>query len=143
MQKFKKIWQAVIICMVCLIPTICHAESVSLNWDVPTTNTDYTPLTDLAGFKIYQGTATGVYGAPVDVGNVLCYIVTGLTVGITYYFAATAYDIAANESDYSNEVSKLIASGDSGVCGGVNYRSQCSRLKFARTLFSRSQVVRF
>ena len=94
------------------------AESVSLRWDAPTTNTDDTPLTDLAGFNIYQGTATGVYGSPVNVGYTLCHIVTGLTAGITYYFAATAYDISANESNYSNEVSKLIASDDVGNCAG-------------------------
>jgi|SRR3972149_2310961 len=96
------------------------AESVSLRWDAPTTNTDNTPLTDLAGFYIYQGTATGVYESPVDVGHTLCYIVNGLTAGITYYFAATAYDESANESNYSNEVSKLIASGDVGNCSDGN-----------------------
>ena len=96
------------------------AESVSLRWDAPTTNTDDTPLTDLAGFNIYQGTATGVYGSPVNVGYTLCHIVTGLTAGITYYFAATAYDTSGNESAYSNEVSKLIASGDVGNCSDGN-----------------------
>lgn len=93
-----------------------HAESVSLTWDAPTTNTDATPLTDLAGYNIYYGTSTGVYGSPVDVGHTRCAVISGLTVGTTYYFAATAYDISANESAYSNEVSKLIASGDAGSC---------------------------
>ena len=96
------------------------AESVSLRWDAPTTNTDGTLLTDLLGFNIYQGTETGVYGSSVDVGYTLCYLVTGLTVGITYYFVATAYDTFANESNYSNEVSKLIASGDVGNCSDGN-----------------------
>ena len=95
---------------------VSFAESVSLRWDAPTTNTDDTPLTDLAGFNIYQGTETGVYGSPVNVGYTLCHIVTGLTAGITYYFAATAFDVSGNESAYSNEVSKLIASGDVGNC---------------------------
>ena len=92
------------------------AESVSLRWDAPITNTDGTPLTDLAGFNIYQGTTTGVYGTPVDVGNTLCTIISGLSAGTTYYFAVTAYDISANESGYSNEVNKLIATGDAGSC---------------------------
>lgn len=86
------------------------AESVILRWDAPTTNTD------LAGFKVYQGTATGVYDLNFDVGNTLCYVVGNLIAGNTYYFAATAYDTAANESDYSNEVSKLISVGDTGHC---------------------------
>src|SRR3972149_5691051 len=97
---------------------IVFAERVSLRWDAPTTNTGGTPLTDLAGFYIYQGTATGVYDTFVNVGYTLCYLVQGLTAGITYYFAATAYDVSANESMYSNEVSKLIVSGDVGNCSG-------------------------
>ena len=117
MQVIKKIWQAVVVCMgMLMLGDSVFAESVSLRWDAPTTNTDDTPLTDLAGYNIYQGTATGVYDSPVDVGYTLCHVVTGLTAGITYYFAATAYDESANESGFSNEVSKLIASGDVGNC---------------------------
>ena len=110
----------IILIVFLLWPRTVFAESVSLRWDAPTTNTDDTPLTDLAGFNIYQGTETGVYGSPVNVGYTLCYLVTGLTAGITYYFAATAYDVSANESAYSNEVSKLIASGDVGNCSDGN-----------------------
>ena len=93
--------------------------SVSLRWDAPTTNVDDTPLTDLAGFKIYWGTATGVYTDFVDAGMTLCYVLSGLTSGLTYYFVATAYNISANESSYSNEVNKAISSGDIGSCGGL------------------------
>jgi len=117
------------------------AESVSLRWDAPTTNTDDTPLTDLAGFNIYQGTETGVYGSPVDVGNILCYIVNGLTAGITYYFAATAYDVTANASNYSNEVSKLITSGGVGNCNRQhNFRNITTRILNSRNLVIHSQV---
>jgi hypothetical protein len=35
------------------------------------------------------------------------YQVTGLSTGATYYFAVTAYDLEG-ESDYSNEVFKVI-----------------------------------
>ena len=110
----------IILIVFLLWPRTVFAESVSLRWDAPTTNTDDTPLTDLAGFNIYQGTETGVYGSPVNVGYTLCYLVTGLTAGITYYFAATAYNVSANESSYSNEVSKLIGSGDVGNCSDGN-----------------------
>ena len=105
-----------IIIFILMWARVSMAESVSLRWDAPTTNMDATPLTDLVGFKIYYGTTTGVYGTVVDVGYALCKVIDGLSAGMTYYFAATAYDTSANESGYSNEVSKLISSGDMGSC---------------------------
>ena len=78
----------------------------TLAWDAPTTNADGTPLTDLAGFKIYYGASSGNYSQNINVGNVTTYTVDNLTEGLTYYFATTAYDTAGNESKYSNEVSK-------------------------------------
>jgi hypothetical protein len=72
--------------------------AMSLAWDA---NTD----PDLMGYKLYYGTASGVYDHSVDVSNVTTYTLTGLTKGRTYYFVATAYDMSHNESGYSNEVS--------------------------------------
>ena len=96
--------------------TQCSESDVTLSWDAPNTNTDGTPLTDLAGYRIYVGRATGVYDAGIiDVGNVLTITLTAFCEG-TYYFVATAYDTEDNESDYSNEVSKTfnIAPGSPG-----------------------------
>jgi len=75
------------------------AEEVTLVWD-PNTEAD------LAGYKIHVGAATRNYTRIEDVQlpDPTRYIVTGLNQGETYYFAATAYDISNNESDYSNEV---------------------------------------
>ena len=65
---------------------------------------------DLAGYKVYRATASGAYGAPIATlpGSVTNYQATGLEFGKTYFFVVTAYDIAGNESGYSNEVSKSI-----------------------------------
>ncbi len=82
-------------------------NTATLTWDAPTTNADGTPLTDLAGYKVYYGTTSGNYTDVIDVGNVTTYKVEGLQPG-TYYFAVTAYDTSGNESNYSNEVSKII-----------------------------------
>jgi len=62
---------------------------------------------DLAGYVIYYGTASRSYRWMVDVGNVTTYTLTGLTPGVTYFIAATAYDTSDNESDFSNEVSGM------------------------------------
>ena len=60
---------------------------------------------DLAGYKVYYGTASRSYGTPVNIGNVTAYTLTGLTQGQTYYLSVTAYDSSSNESSYSGEVS--------------------------------------
>ncbi len=81
------------------------AGTISLAWDAPTTNSDGSPLTDLAGYYIYYGTASGVYGVPVDAKNVTSYTLAGLTPGQTYFIAVTAFDTSQNESQFSDEVS--------------------------------------
>jgi len=74
------------------------AAQIKLAWDP-----SITP--DVAGYRVYYGTASGTYGTPIDIGNVTTYIFDGLTQGVMYYMAVTAYDVANYESDYSNEVS--------------------------------------
>lgn len=88
------------------------AGEINLTWDPPITKTDGTALTDLAGYKIFYGTAAGFYNNILDVGNVTSYTVTGLTEGKTYYFATTAYDTSSNESRFSNEIYRAIPCTD-------------------------------
>ncbi|MEW6002341.1 MAG: SBBP repeat-containing protein, partial [Nitrospirota bacterium] len=97
------------------VATSLTLYSATLTWDAPTTNVDGTPLTDLAGYKIYYGTLSHNYTVSMDVGGASCqeigditectYTVDGLPSG-TYYFAVTAYNISEYESEYSNEASK-------------------------------------
>lgn len=65
---------------------------------------------DLAGYRIYRGTSSGTYGAPIaTLGKATAsYVALGLQTGTTYFFVITAYDSAGNESPFSNEVSKSI-----------------------------------
>ncbi len=81
--------------------------SATLSWNAPTTNTDGTTLTDLAGYKVYYGTSSGNYSTVINVGNVTTYAISNLAPG-TYYFAVTAYDSTGAESSYSNQGSKTI-----------------------------------
>ncbi|MGH7258108.1 MAG: fibronectin type III domain-containing protein, partial [Nitrospiraceae bacterium] len=80
-------------------PPNSSPTTATLTWSL---NTD----TDLAGYKVYVGTASGVYGAPIDVGKVTSYVVSNLQLGNTYYFTVTAYDVSSNESLHSGEVTK-------------------------------------
>lgn len=70
--------------------------NVSLAWD---------PSADsgVVGYNIYYGNASGSYSQKVAVGNVTATTISGLTVGVTYYFAATAVNAEGLESEYSNE----------------------------------------
>jgi hypothetical protein len=83
------------------------ASTIDLTWIAPTVDTQGNPLTDLAGYKVYVGVSTGVYGPAINVGNVTAYTVAGLTAGVRYYFAITAYDTAGNESLFSAEINVL------------------------------------
>ena len=80
-------------------------SAINLNWTVPTTNIDGTPLTDLAGYKVYYGTSSGYYTNSINLGKVTTYTFNSLASG-TYYFVATAFNAAGLESVTSNEVSK-------------------------------------
>lgn len=82
-------------------------NKTTLTWDAPTTNVDGSPITDLGGYKVYWSATSGIYTDlnSKDVGNVLTVQVPtlGIFKGNTC-FVLTAYDIAKNESDFSNEV---------------------------------------
>jgi hypothetical protein len=77
------------------------AQSVTLEWN-PSTDPSVT------GYNIYYGAASRTYTNKIDVGNSTNVTVNGLVEGVTYYFAATAYNILGAESDYSAEVSYTI-----------------------------------
>lgn len=67
---------------------------------------------DLAGYKVYYGSASQNYTNVIDAGTNNEYTINSLTAGATYYFAVTAYDTAGNESDFSVEVQGTVATSD-------------------------------
>ena len=83
------------------------AGQVTLAWNAPTTNTDGTPLTDLAGYHVsyWQGSAEP---QSLNVGNLTTYTVAGLVEGATYSFAVSAYNTAARESDNSQPLTVTV-----------------------------------
>lgn len=78
----------------------------TLSWNPPTINLDGSALTDLQGYRIYIGQASGSYSQTIDVDNpgVTDYTIDELDAG-TYYFAVSAYDFNGNESAKSAEIS--------------------------------------
>jgi hypothetical protein len=86
------------------------AGSVTLSWQPPSENDDGTPLSDLAGYKVYWGTSQGNYTNSIAVTNagITSYVVEQLTPA-TWYFVTTAINSNGVESDYSNVASKTIS----------------------------------
>ncbi len=81
----------------------------TLSWTVPTTNTDGTPLTDLAGVLIYYGPSASDLTQVLEVSDPskTSYTIGNLAAG-TWYFAASVYTTGGEESALSSIVSKSI-----------------------------------
>jgi hypothetical protein len=83
----------------CVSAAIIQAQnaSVTLIWDP-------SPDTNVVAYSVYYGPSTGNYTNLVNAGNSTNVTISGLVIGGTYYFVATAIDVAGLESDPSNEV---------------------------------------
>lgn len=79
---------------------------VSLSWVAPEENVDGSALTDLAGYRIYFGTASRSYSDMVELDEPAATSHTLTLASGDYYVAMTALDGEGNESGYSNEVIK-------------------------------------
>ena len=84
--------------------------SVTLSWTPPTMNSDGTAMTDLAAYNIYFGTSAGAYSNQIRLDNpgLTTYVIENL-IPDTYYFVATAVNSVGIESQYSNEITKVVS----------------------------------
>lgn len=83
--------------------------SATVSWSAPTTNTDGSALTDLAGYHIYYGTSATALTQTVNISSAATtsYVLQSLASG-TWYFAVSAVTNAGIESARSGVVSKTI-----------------------------------
>jgi hypothetical protein len=83
--------------------------TATLSWLAPDANSDGTPLTDLAGYRIYYGSATGQYDHKLEItgSGTMTAVIDNLSPG-GWYFAATALNSTGLESGLSNEVQKTV-----------------------------------
>jgi hypothetical protein len=104
--------------LVLLAPATSPAGILDATWTAPTTNTDGSPLTDLAAYRVYYGTSgspcAGSSWMPVaspttspSVGQRVSARLTGLTTGTSYNVAVSAIDAAGAESPCSNVASAV------------------------------------
>ncbi len=94
--------------------------SVTLTWD-----RNQEP--DIAGYKVYWGTASRTYSDSATINDTAnnpptrTYTIDGLDIGTTYYIAIKAFDLAGQESIYSDEASIDIPGGGDDGDGEVSW----------------------
>ncbi|MGD0209117.1 MAG: fibronectin type III domain-containing protein [Verrucomicrobiota bacterium] len=98
-----------------LITSVQAAGSVTLAWN---RSSD----TNVAGYNIYYGGASGAYTNEISVGNATNATISGLVQGTVYYFAATTYAASGMESPFSSEVSYTVP-----ILPGVQLRVKPTR----------------
>jgi hypothetical protein len=84
--------------------------TATVSWTPPTTNSNGSTLTNLAGYKIHYGTSAQSLNQTVQVANPgsTNYVLNNLANGATWYFGVTAYTSTGSESAVSNIASKAI-----------------------------------
>ena len=83
------------------------ATDIKLSWIPPAEREDNSPIqmSEIAGYKVYYGTAEGLYPSSVLINDGYSegYTFTNLPID-TYYFVITTLDTEGRESQYSPEV---------------------------------------
>lgn len=73
---------------------------VNLAWDV-------NPAQDLAGYRVYHGTSSGLYSTFTSVGPEVINSQITVPDGVLVYFSVTAFDLVGNESVFSDELTAI------------------------------------
>ena len=83
--------------------------SATLSWTPPTQNSDGTPLSDLASYRVYFGMSSGTYPNSITVSNPgLASLVVDQLTPATWYFVVTAVNGNGAESAFSNVATKTV-----------------------------------
>jgi len=103
----KKFLAALILTSTMFISGLVYADAtIDVQWSA---NTE----ADLAGYKMYRGSTSGIYTTSQDVGITPSGTFANVDDG-TWFIAVTAYDTSGNESGYSNEVIAVIDTASPG-----------------------------
>jgi Putative Ig domain len=84
--------------------------TATVAWTAPTTRSDGTALTNLAGYRIYYGVGPNSFDNVIEVNTVgvTNFVVENLSAG-TWYFAVSARDSTGAESGLSSAATKTIS----------------------------------
>jgi hypothetical protein len=90
------------------------AADVTVGWDP-------SPSTNVVAYRVYYGMTAGAYASMMQVAApATTAMVSSLTAGATYFFAAKAVDAAGVESSFSNEASVAAAVVSTNIPPTVN-----------------------
>ena len=103
-QLRRHIAVAIVLLLILVLPQPVLSSQITIAWD-----SNAQP--EVVGYKLYYGTSSGQYSGTFDVSNQTAGTLSGLQAGAAYFFAATAYDVHGNQSNYSAEVSFAIPQG--------------------------------
>ncbi len=76
-------------------------RTLTLTWNA-------SPAAKLAGYRVYYGTASGIYPWLIDVGLLTTADIPNCVDGTTYYFTVKAYTLDGDESDPSEELQHTV-----------------------------------
>jgi hypothetical protein len=78
------------------------AESITLSWTAPSTNSNGTPVTDLAGYRVYYGTNAASLSTVITINGAddTSQVINNLKTG-TWYFAVASFNSDKIESSLS------------------------------------------
>jgi hypothetical protein len=121
LRRFRRVLTVVAVVLGSGVAT-AEAASINVSWTAPTTNVDGSPLTNLAGYRLYVGTTTPVCpgpsfhavdatSAPSNPAEPVHRRITGLIASATYVTRVTAVDTSGTEGPCSAPASG-VARGD-------------------------------
>lgn len=92
---------------------------ISLTWTAPTTNTDGSSLTDLAGYYIYRSTTAGFAPSQANllanIGLSSSYVDSTISFGTIYYYHIRPVDKSGNVNTTSTQVSAQGINGTGSI----------------------------
>lgn len=96
-HRCMKTFQFVLVFLTLAVSAFAQDIAVTLAWDP-------VPDADLQGYRLYVGTAHGVYGLPVQVPKGTETKIVNLPKNVMHYAVITSYNTSGLESPYSNEL---------------------------------------
>jgi len=110
--------------------------SATVNWTPPTANTDGTPLTNLAAFRVYYGTSSTSLTRVSEVNNIssTSTTISALTPA-TWYFKVRAVNANQVESADSNVSSKVVTGATAARTVSITITNPTVRRTIATTVY--------